>query len=108
MQDWLSTDIEVRVKSKNEQRAVIRRIESSKKRCHIAFIGSRDEQDIDATDLVPVRPEKKDKVKILSGEFSGQVGALIGIDQQDGIVKLSGSSDFKILRMSILAKYVEL
>jgi transcription elongation factor SPT5 len=101
----MTEDIEVRILS-SDKRGVVKR-SSQTGPCRVLLLDSNQEQDVPAGDLEPVRPEKKDKVKILSGEFAGQIGALIGIDQQDGIVKLAGSSDFKILRMSLLAKYLQ-
>ncbi|CAK9231171.1 unnamed protein product [Sphagnum troendelagicum] len=51
-----------------------------------------------------VLPKKTDKVKIVSGEFRGCAGKLMGIDGADGIVKLDDTLDIKILDMSSLGK----
>ena len=56
--------------------------------------------------IEPVRPSKKDKVKLIRGELAGSTGTLIGIDGTDGIVKLDQNNDFKILSMNSLAKLV--
>lgn len=55
-------------------------------------------------ELEPVRPKKSDKIKITSGGHRGLTGKLIGIDGNDGIVKLNDTLDVKILEMSSLAK----
>lgn len=55
-------------------------------------------------DLDLIAPRKGDNIKIVSGEFRGLTGKLIGIDGNDGIVKLDGNMDIKILDMSNLGK----
>ena len=52
-------------------------------------------------------PEKKDKIKVIRGEFKDHIGQMIGIDSADGIVKMDINLDIKILDMSILARYVQ-
>ena len=52
--------------------------------------------------LRPVVPKKKDKVKIVSGEFKGLIGELINIDNDDGIVQMV-DLDIKIIEMKDLA-----
>jgi hypothetical protein len=59
--------------------------------------------DLEYLDIV--KPGKKDNVKIVSGEYRGQIGHLIGVDGVDGIVKLRGGSGFKIMGMTSVAKY---
>ena len=54
-----------------------------------------------------VPPAKKDKLIILKGELAGQSGTLIGIDGTDGIVKLAGNSDIKILDLESCAKLAD-
>jgi len=55
-------------------------------------------------EVTRVPPSKKDRVKVVRGEFAGQVGTLIGLDAADGIVKLEETSDIKIMDMDFLAK----
>jgi len=55
-------------------------------------------------ELEPVRPKKSDKIKITSGGQRGLTGKLIGIDGNDGIVKLDDNFEVKILEMTGLAK----
>jgi len=54
--------------------------------------------------LEAVIPAKKDKIKIIRGEFKGYTGSLIGIDGADGIVKMEVNLDIKILHLDFLAK----
>ena len=56
----------------------------------------------DWTTLRPVVPKKKEKVKIVAGEFKGLVGELINIDGADGIVKMV-DLDIQIVDMNDLA-----
>lgn len=41
---------------------------------------------------------------MLDGEFKDMLGLVIGVDAGDGIVKLDGSSDFKIIKLEILGR----
>ena len=49
-------------------------------------------------------PDKKDKVKFIGGKLKGQIGELIGIESDEGIVTYQ--SEIMIMPMNILAKYV--
>jgi len=44
------------------------------------------------------------QVKIIKGEYVGQTGELIHIDQNDGLVKMGGNSEIKIFELSVLAQ----
>jgi len=57
--------------------------------------------------MQPVPPTKKDNVVVISDADKGGTGLLIGIDGEDGIVKMSPSLDIKILRLDSLAKLAE-
>ena len=46
------------------------------------------------------------KVKILNGMEKNSTGALINIDQDDGIVKMDADSTLKIISLDRLAKYI--
>ena len=48
-------------------------------------------------------PAKGDRVKLIRGNLSGSIGLLIGIDQQDGIVKME-NGDIRIIPMDHCAK----
>jgi len=48
-------------------------------------------------------PGKKDRIKVVSGALAGETGVLIGIDGDDGIVKMDTNSDIKILELALLA-----
>ena len=49
-------------------------------------------------------PGKKDEIKVVSGQQAGETGKLIGIDGEDGIVKMDTNSDIKILDLESLCK----
>lgn len=99
--DWLAVDIEVLVTA-TESVATI--ISVSGKEATLELPDSNAPITVLEADISPVRPEKKNKAKILSGEFKGKTGLVIGIDGQDGIIKFDGKSDFKIVPMAFLAK----
>jgi hypothetical protein len=49
-----------------------------------------------------VAPDRKDAVRIVSGELAGQYGELVGTDVADGIVKLGG--DIKIYQLTVIGR----
>ncbi|ORY05248.1 transcription elongation factor Spt5 [Basidiobolus meristosporus CBS 931.73] len=116
-QDWATKDIQVRVVSNrhtgqkyqaggyDQQSARIRYVNRGGESCEIVLDGSNDKLSLPVDYIEPVKPNKNDKIKVMGGEFKGQVGTLIGIDGQDGIVKLEGGRDFKILNINGLAKF---
>eukprot|EP01018_Ginkgo_biloba_P037558 Gb_30110 [translate_table: standard] len=53
-------------------------------------------------DIVP--PNKTDRIKVISGESRGVTGKLIGVDTAEGIIKIDGTVDIKILPITALAK----
>lgn len=50
------------------------------------------------------RPVRNDKVRVITGEQMGATGTLIGLDDQDAIVKMDVTLEIKILLMSCLEK----
>ncbi len=50
-----------------------------------------------------VRPEKKQKVRVLSGDYAGQYGTLVGLEGSDGVIKLQNGGS-EVINMSQLAK----
>jgi hypothetical protein len=57
-----------------------------------------------STDLEPVPPTKKDRCILLAGTHRGQFGTLIGMDNEDAIVKLDTIEDFSIEPFVYLCK----
>jgi len=55
-------------------------------------------------ELERVPPGKKDQVKVVTGQLAGETGTLIGIDGEDGIVKMDANTDIKILDLESLCK----
>ena len=72
--------------------------------------------EVDGSVLTPVLPSKKDRVKILGDSVegvgpsgvapAGAVGTLIGIDNNEGIVKVDRATELAIADMSLLGKVV--
>lgn len=54
--------------------------------------------------LEMVAPGKKDRLRVVGGEFRGETGVLVGVYGNDGIVKMDVTMDIKILPMTNLAK----
>jgi len=63
-----------------------------------------EEVQIPVADVQRMAPGKKDEIKVVSGQQAGETGKLIGIDGEDGIVKMDTNSDIKILDLESLCK----
>lgn len=64
------------------------------------------QEHIPFTKMEPVRPSKRDPVKVLLGQHRGGIGALIGVDGQDGILRLRGQGPaFKFVSINAVGKY---
>nr|CAB3447986.1 unnamed protein product [Digitaria exilis] len=76
--------------------------------CRVALgsLGDGDELIATANELEVVRPRRNEKLKIMNGAMRGFTGKLIGVDGSDGIVRVEGASDVKIVDMAILGKMV--
>ncbi|KAG2661873.1 hypothetical protein PVAP13_1KG111593 [Panicum virgatum] len=74
--------------------------------CRVALgsQGNGDELIATANELEVVRPKKNEKLMIMNGSMRGVTGKLIGVDGSDGIVRVEGSLDVKIVDMVILGK----
>jgi len=62
------------------------------------------QEDVNIADVQRLAPGKKDMVVVVSGQLAGENGILIGIDGEDGIVKMDINSDIKILDLESLCK----
>ena len=61
---------------------------------------------MDACLVTLVRPQKKDRIKVLRETHvrAGLLGNLIGVDNSDGIVKLEGTNDMQIIDLALLGR----
>jgi transcription elongation factor SPT5 len=110
--NWPMEEIEVTLKrnhgeAQKGQHAKIVTVNKNSRKCLVSLLNDSSMRvDVSFDNIEPVRPSKKDNVKIILGEYRGELGSLIGVDSHDGIVKLkSDGSGFKILSMSSVAKY---
>jgi len=111
MESWITTDIEVRIRSDSfrggqyyNSVGVVREVGDTSSKIKLLGRGDSDVIPVPHEFLEPVMPGKKDKIKIIRGDFKGYTGSLIGIDGTDGIVKMEVNLDIKILRLDFLAK----
>ncbi|KAI8991679.1 hypothetical protein BDF20DRAFT_831695 [Mycotypha africana] len=103
--NWPIEEIAVQLKD-NGSKGRITSIKRSSRTCMVAMDENGSQTEISYDDIEPVRPGKKDPVRIMLGEHRGELGMLIGVDSHDGIVKLKhGGSGFKILSMNFVGKY---
>ncbi|KAI8068046.1 hypothetical protein BC940DRAFT_256470 [Gongronella butleri] len=110
-EDWPIKDIEVRLlapighASKGQVGAILS-VNASSRTCTVLLNDDQRRVDVRYNGIEPVRPIKKDNVKIIQGEYRGQLGSLIGVDSQDGIVRIQGGGGgFRIMSMATVAKY---
>ena len=66
---------------------------------------SGDERTANLIDLEIVPPKQHDSVKILGGELRGSTGKLIGVDGQEGIVRVD-NNDVKLVDISNLGRHL--
>ncbi|CAO3641938.1 unnamed protein product [Mucor fragilis] len=109
--NWPIEEIEVTLKrsqgdAQKGQHCKIISVNRNSRKCLVSVLDNQNKLDIGFDYIEPVRPSKKDNVKIILGEHRGELGSLIGVDSHDGIVRLKGDgSGFKILSMNSVAKY---
>ncbi|CAO3600218.1 unnamed protein product [Absidia cylindrospora] len=110
--DWPIEEIEIKM-AKSVGGANVGQIGSiisvhhGSRTCSIQVYDTNDRVDKVRFDAMePVRPSKKDNVKIVLGDHRGELGSLIGVDSQDGIVRIKGGGGgFKIMSMGSVGKY---
>ncbi|CAG8748881.1 16470_t:CDS:10 [Gigaspora margarita] len=115
--EWLTTDIQVRIvpdsrtssshaNGQHDNRVgVIIRLESPTT-CFVELDDTKEHCFVEQRYLKPVLPQKKERIKMIGGEHKGQLGMLVGVDGADGVVKVKGGKDFKIVNMTMMAKYM--
>ncbi|OQU85804.1 hypothetical protein SORBI_3004G313400 [Sorghum bicolor] len=104
---WLLPDVLVNVSRGGDEvsNAVVKEVlPDGSCRVSLGPLGEGDELIVTANELEVVRPKKNEKLKIMNGPLRGATGKLIGLDGSDGIVKVEGSLDVKIVDMAILGK----
>ncbi|KAI9305604.1 hypothetical protein BJ944DRAFT_161417 [Cunninghamella echinulata] len=110
--EWPIEEIEIKViqsvgDAHEGQIGSIISIQRNSRTCSIQLYDSNNRVDgVSYEALEPVRPSKKDHVKIMLGEQRGELGSLIGVDSHDGIVRIKGDGGgFKIMSMGSVGKY---
>jgi hypothetical protein len=113
-ESWATTNIEVQVVSSNGQKfsdgihdsvhGVIRELETPTRVVVKLFNGETVTIPLQFLKTVP--PQKRDRVKIISGENKNEIGSFLSTSNEDAVVKLP-SSALKVIPMKSIAKYVE-
>ena len=107
MQDWQTPDIVVRIRDSHDdsglsgQTGVIRSITGGN--CAVFLPEEERVVNINGEHLEPVVPAPGNKVKVIFGEDREQVGQLLSIDNQEGVVNME-HSDVKMLNLRYLCK----
>ncbi|KAI8141293.1 hypothetical protein BJV82DRAFT_619991 [Fennellomyces sp. T-0311] len=109
--DWPIEEIEVKVTKSSGgaqlgQLASIVSVDSTGRTCTVTMNDGGARVDLPFDSMEPVRPSKKDPVKVLLGQHRGGIGALIGVDGHDGILRLKGQGTaFKFVSINAVGKY---
>ena len=111
--EWATTDIEVKIVQSGARKfregafdGVHGVIREKSARQMVVKLGNGETQSIPVEFLEPVRPEKRNSVKFIGGDYKDGIGTLISMDGEDGVVKLQNGSEFKVVPMKFLGKYV--
>ncbi|KAI9268821.1 hypothetical protein BDA99DRAFT_546151 [Phascolomyces articulosus] len=109
--DWPIEEIEVKVTksadgAQSGQLASIVSVDSSSRTCTVTLNDGGARAELPFDNMEPVRPSKKDPVKVFLGQHRGGIGALIGVDGHDGILRLKGQgTTFKFVSINHVGKY---
>uniref|UniRef100_A0A1B6GUV3 Spt5 C-terminal domain-containing protein n=1 Tax=Cuerna arida TaxID=1464854 RepID=A0A1B6GUV3_9HEMI len=108
MQDWHTTDIEVRVRESHDDSDLVGQVGTIRSisggMCSV-FLPDEDRTvSISCEQLEPVIPAWPNPVKVILGEDKERTGDLLSIDNQEGVVKLDGD-EVKMLQLRYLCKY---
>jgi len=107
-QETLPENIEVAVTTEGHDNAKGRVVEAHNDGTYTVMLHDSVERvTVAESELSLVRPNKKDKIVIVRGENRGTLGTLIGIDGQDGIVKITSNSDIRILSLQDVCRLYE-
>ncbi|XP_030525153.1 putative transcription elongation factor SPT5 homolog 1 [Rhodamnia argentea] len=102
---WFMPEILVNVSRSGEESIGVIREVLPDGSCRVALgpSGNGETVTLLPNEMEMVVPRKSDKIKIVGGQLRGRNGKLMGVDGDDGIVKLD-NLDVKILDLGILAK----
>lgn len=108
--NWPTEDIEVKLtapsgEAKAGQLGSIVSIDSSSRKCTVTLNDNGSKITVPFESMEPVRPTKKDPIKVLYGEHRGGVGAFIGVDGTDCILRLKDQAGFKFVNINAVGKY---
>lgn len=93
---WIIQDAEVSIRSSSTLGRITSILPSG-----MVYLSDRSEP-VAAADLVPVQPTKKDVVKLLNDDRAS--GTVVGLDGPDAVIRVDGTSDFRIVPISSLVK----
>ncbi|KAI9323900.1 hypothetical protein BX666DRAFT_2038802 [Dichotomocladium elegans] len=109
--DWPIEDVEVKLTSSHGsaqrgQLASITSVDNTGRTCMIKLNEGGSLVQMPFNKMEPVRPSKRDPIKVMLGQHRGGIGALIGVDGHDGILRLRGQgSAYKFVSINAIGKY---
>lgn len=115
---WATTNTQIIVSSFNgasfrngaydNQPGMIISVKDGGNSCEVRLFANNTTFNIPSSHLVPRPPEKKSRCIVLDGNLKGQLGNLVSIESDKGIVKLDeavGSLAYTVLPLKDLARY---
>jgi transcription elongation factor SPT5 len=99
---WVHEGIEVKVKTRDNRQGYIQHVDAASL-CEVKLFDSGEIVMALPEQLNIVRPEKKQKVRVLYGDYAGHYGTLVGLEGSDGVIKLQNGGT-EVINMSQLAK----
>jgi transcription elongation factor SPT5 len=95
---WAIVDTEVTTKSGSVPGKIVAILPSGKLQL------STGSEPVSANDVIPTAPSKKDSVRLLNDDRA--TGTVIGLDGPDAVIRVDGTSDFRIVPISSLVKII--
>lgn len=106
--EWQTIDIEVRIRYTHEDKDLVGQtgiIRGTSGGMSTVYLLKEDRVvNIVSEHLEPVCPRACDRVKIIFGDDRESTGELISIDGSEGVVKIDGTGDIKLIQLRYLCK----
>ena len=96
--DWVVPYLEV--SDQKKRRGVV--LSVAHRVARLQFESGGDVVQMEVDNLAPVKPAKNDRIYVIRGDHKGEIGMLLNIEGQDGIVR---TPEWNILSIDTLCKY---
>ncbi|KHN74404.1 hypothetical protein Tcan_15853 [Toxocara canis] len=103
--EWLAADMVVQFRSNyedeelREQEGTVRSVDLAEGRCTIYSFEQDREVRAYFDQLLPVKPQQGDRVKVIHGDDSGVIGTLVSVDGTEAVIKTDSNDIAEIRRL---------